>query len=120
MGFDMKLLILTITLLFVQFSEQAALERSDEETVTEYDYNDTDVGTDEYVYPYYWCKCSFDEYEEMYGITWNTDYGEDHAWCPCFEYHYYEGYEYGYELEFPSQAGERSLDSKSRHKKKHH
>ena len=56
---------------------QAALEKAD------YNYNEA----------YYWCPCSFEEYEEYYGFAYQYSDEEGHAWCPCYSYDEYNGYE---------------------------
>ena len=74
----------------------------------------------EYGFPYYLCKCSFEEYEEYWGEpSVDMDY-YDYAWCPCFEYDTYSnGLEYAYEqYEWTDEAAARSLDrigKKKRH-----
>ena len=73
-----------------------------------------------YGYPYYLCKCSFEEYEEYWGVASVDVDTEETAWCPCFQYDSYEyqgvEYEYAYEADWPSQAGEdRSLERKKKH-----
>merc|ERR1712088_1289933 len=116
MGINMRLFILTGTLLFVQLSQQAAVleaaedvselafpdgeveepsprEDDDSGSGDEYGSGDYEYYAEPYDYPYYWCKCSFDEYEE------------------------YDGVEYALETEFAGQEAARSLDRK---KKKHH
>ena len=74
----------------------------------------------EYGFPYYLCKCSFEEYEDYWGVAANDTSQYDYAWCPCFQYDEYEGYEYAYETEWPSQAEARSLDRRKKKSKKHH
>merc|ERR1711997_85872 len=109
MGLNMRLFILTGTLLLVQLSHQAAVLEAAED-VSELAFPDGEVEepapredegsgdyhyyyAEPYDYPYYWCKCSFEEYEE------------------------YDGVEYALETEFAGQEAARSLDRK---KKKHH
>ena len=41
-----------------------------------------------YGYPYYLCKCSFEEYEEYWGVASVDVDTEATAWCPCFQYDY--------------------------------
>merc|ERR1712051_125172 len=101
--FNMKVFILTLTPLLVQLSEQASLEKA------EYNYNEA----------FYWCPCTSDEYEEYYGIPYQyTEDAEEegHAWCPCFYYDDYTGYEYAYENEWEVPA-DRNLDRKKDSKK---
>ena len=66
----------------------------------------------EYGFPYYLCKCSFEEYESYWGEpSVDMDY-YDYAWCPCFEYDTYSnGLEYAYEqYEWTDEAAARSLN----------
>merc|ERR1711878_159453 len=108
---NMRLLILTGTLLLVQLSQQAAVPEAAE--VAFPDGNVEEVAAKDYDYyvygyPYYLCKCSFEEYEEYWGVASVDVDTEETAWCPCFEY--------DYEADWPSQAGEdRSLERKKKH-----
>merc|ERR1712062_762979 len=70
MGFNMRLLILTVSLIFVQLSQQAAVPNDVSELafpdgeVEEPAVREEDV---EYGFPFYLCKCSFEEYEDYWG-----------------------------------------------------
>merc|ERR1711934_1111444 len=79
-------------------------------------YSTYDVYTWKYCQPnaYYWCKCSFEEYEEYYGVASVYADTDEHAWCPCFQYYY----DYALETEFSGQEAARSLDRKNHKKKK--
>merc|ERR1711874_38365 len=90
---NMRLFLLAGTLLFAQLSQQAAVleaaedvselafpdgeveepsPREDDDTGSgddEYGSGDYEYYAEPYDYPYYWCKCSFDEYEEYYGVA---------------------------------------------------
>ena len=94
--------------------------REDDDTGSgddEYGSGDYEYYAEPYDYPYYWCKCSFDEYEEYYGVASVYVDTDEHAWCPCFQYEEYDGVEYALETEFAGEEAARSLDRK---KKKHH
>merc|ERR1711953_1199065 len=94
---NMRLFILALTLLLVQLSQQAALTEAD--NVSELAFPDgeqparddeddlaEEASDVEYGFPYYLCKCSFEEYESYWGEpSVDMDY-YDYAWCPCFEY----------------------------------
>merc|ERR1712158_33377 len=113
MGINMRVLILTGTLLLVQLSQQAAVPEAAE--VAFPDGNVEEVAAKDYDYyvygyPYYLCKCSFEEYEEYWGVASVDVDTEETAWCPCFQYD-------AYEADWPSQAGE---DRNLERKKKHH
>merc|ERR1712141_78634 len=123
---NMRVFILTGTLLLVQLSHQAAvLEAAEdvselafpdgevEEAVPREDDGETTGINDGVCVPMTWAGaegvlCTDDEY-----AAWNADSGE-HAWCPCFDY---DNYYYAYEMDLPSQEAARSLDRK---KTKHH
>merc|ERR1712087_433398 len=110
---NMRVLILTGTLLLVQLSQQAAVPEAAE--VAFPDGNVEEVAAKDYDYyvygyPYYLCKCSFEEYEEYWGVASVDVDTEETAWCPCFQYDSYEyqgvEYEYAYEADWPSQPRE--------------
>merc|ERR1712203_559046 len=93
MGINMRVLILTGTLLLVQLSQQAAVPEAAE--VAFPDGNVEEVAAKDYDYyvygyPYYLCKCSFEEYEEYWGVASVDVDTEETAWCPCFQYDSYE------------------------------
>merc|ERR1712154_378942 len=86
MGFNMRLLILTVSVIFVQLSQQAAVPNDVSELafpdgeVEEPAVREEDV---EYGFPFYLCKCSFEEYEDYWGVAANDTSLYDYAWCPC-------------------------------------
>merc|ERR1711971_184933 len=101
MGIKMRLFLLTATLLLVQLSQQAAVPAATD--ASELAFPDGEAKDyEEYVYgiPYYLCKCSFEEYEDYWGEASvdTADDTADHAWCPCFQYDYFEhdGVKYEY------------------------
>merc|ERR1712226_706241 len=117
MGINMRLFLLTGTLLLVQLSQQAAVLTATDASELAFpdgEAKDYDYGYDYemayYGYPYYLCKCSFEEYEEYWGVASVDVDTADTAWCPCFQYD-----EYAYETEWPSQEADRSLDRKKKH-----
>merc|ERR1712043_19280 len=142
MGINMRLFLLTGTLLLVQLSQQGAEKQlrkvvvvggmeaavltatdASELAFPDGEAKDYDYGYDYemayYGYPYYLCKCSFEEYEEYWGVASVDVDTADTAWCPCFQYDEYEyngmKLEYAYETEWPSQEADRSLDRKKKH-----
>merc|ERR1712223_2238555 len=94
---NMRLFILAQTLLLVQLSQQAALAEADNVSELAFPDGEQPAARDEddlaeeasdveYGFPYYLCKCSFEEYESYWGEpSVDMDY-YDYAWCPCFEY----------------------------------
>merc|ERR1739842_257781 len=83
MGINMRVLILTGTLLLVQLSQQAAVPEAAE--VAFPDGNVEEVAAKDYDYyvygyPYYLCKCSFEEYEEYWGVASVDVDTEQPAW----------------------------------------
>merc|ERR1711978_421854 len=118
---NMRLFILALTLLLVQLSQQAALAEADNVSELAFPDGEQPAARDEddlaeeasdveYGFPYYLCKCSFEEYEEYWGEpSVDMDY-YDYAWCPCFEYDTYSnGLEYAYEqYEWTDEAAARS------------
>merc|ERR1712038_1927959 len=123
MGINMRLFILALTLLLVQLSQQATLAEADNVSELAFPDGEQPAARDEddlaeeasdveYGFPYYLCKCSFEEYESYWGEpSVDMDY-YDYAWCPCFEYDTYgNGLEYAYEqYEWTDEAAARSLN----------
>merc|ERR1712203_416772 len=107
---NMRLFILALTLLLVQLSQQAAVAEAENVSELAFPDGEEPAARDdeedlydeavplEYGFPYYLCKCSFEEYESYWGEpSVDIDY-YDYAWCPCFEYDTYSnGLEYAYE-----------------------
>merc|ERR1711953_1316270 len=100
----MKLLVLTATLLLVQLSDQAAVNRAE--------YNEDEA--------YYWCPCSFQQYEDLYGYPYKWMDEDSNAWCPCFSYDEYDGYEYAYEVNWDDKPAAEGEERRRKSKKKHH
>merc|ERR1712223_800818 len=115
---NMRLFILAMTLLLVQLSQQAALAEADNVSELAFPDGEQPAARDEddlaeeasdveYGFPYYLCKCSFEEYESYWGEpSVDMDY-YDYAWCPCFEYD-------NEQYEWTDEAAARSLNRRGK------
>ena len=86
----------------------------DGEAARDYEYQDMNIGFEEYGFPYYLCPCTFQEYEDYHGYASEDADSAEHAWCPCFQYEDNgDGREYAYEMEWPSQAAASNITAVS-------
>merc|ERR1712062_737383 len=90
---NMMFLVLSIVLLQAHLSVQANIDRAD--------YNPE--------MPYYYCPCSFQEYQERFGYGYKWADEDPHAWCPC--YNYYEGKTFEYAYAYEENPSEEELDA---------
>merc|ERR1712141_767054 len=111
---NMRLFILALTLLLVQLSQQAALAEADNVSELAFPDGEQPAARDEddlaeeasdveYGFPYYLCKCSFEEYESYWGEP-SVDMDN-----------YSNGLEYAYEqYEWTDEASARSLNRRGK------
>merc|ERR1712062_183999 len=96
---NMMFLVLSIVLLQAHLSVQANIDRAD--------YNPE--------MPYYYCPCSFQEYQDRFGYGYKWADEDPHAWCPCCYYdewyNDYEGKTFEYAYAYEENPSEEELDA---------